>query len=76
MFYFDNKEHKLPHIHVQYQEFNAVISIESGKLLAGNFLPNKIKLVDAWVEIHKDELIADWSLAIEGSLVFKIEGLK
>jgi Domain of unknown function (DUF4160) len=76
MFYYDNKEHNLPHIHIEYADFKAVVSIPSGNLLAGNFPPDKLKLVVAWIEIHKDELIADWKLAIEGNAVFKIEGLK
>jgi hypothetical protein len=76
MFYYDNKEHNLPHIHIEYADFKAVVLIPSGNLLAGNFPPDKIKLVVAWIEIHKDELIADWKLAIEGNAVFKIEGLK
>jgi len=36
----------------------------------------KQKLVDAWIEIHKDELMADWELAINGESVFKIDPLK
>ena len=76
MFFMDNKEHKLPHIHIEYAEYNAVITIEDGRLLAGNFQPNKLKLVQAWIEIHKDELMADWKLAVEGQPVFKIEALK
>lgn len=76
MFYYDNKEHHLPHIHIEYQDFKAVIAIESSDILAGSFPPNKLKLVLAWIEIHKDELLADWKLAIEGSAIFKIEGLK
>jgi hypothetical protein len=35
-----------------------------------------MKLVQAWIEIHKDELMADWKLAVEGQSVFKIEALK
>ncbi len=76
MFYFDNKEHYLPHIHAEYAEYKAVIEIVSGKLLAGDFPNDKIKLVAAWIEIHKDELMADWKLAIEGQNVFKIDALK
>ena len=76
MFYLDNKEHKLPHIHVEYQDFNASVSIPEGKVIAGNFPNDKLKLVSAWIEIHKDELLADWKLAIEGQAIFKIEGLK
>ncbi len=36
----------------------------------------KHKLVDAWIEIHRDELMADWELAISGEPVFKIDPLK
>jgi len=35
-----------------------------------------LKLVAAWIEIHKDKLMADWKLAVEGQQVFKIEALK
>jgi hypothetical protein len=37
--------------------------------------PNKLKLVVAWVEIHKDDLFADWELAVNGKQHFKIRGL-
>jgi len=35
-----------------------------------------MKLVLAWIEIHNDELIADWQLAISGETIFKIDPLK
>ncbi len=76
MFYYDNKEHKLPHIHIEYAEYNAVVSIPEANLLAGDFPKDKLKLVVAWVEIHKESLLADWKLAVEGNTVFKIEALK
>ena len=76
MFFMDNKEHHLPHIHIEYGDNEAVIGIEEGKLLAGEFPGNKLKLVQAWVEIHKEELMADWKLAISGQPVFKIDALK
>ncbi|MCY7310419.1 MAG: DUF4160 domain-containing protein [Chitinophagaceae bacterium] len=76
MFYYDNKEHKLPHIHIEYAEYNAFVSIPETNLLAGDFPKDKMKLVIAWVEIHKEALLADWKLAVEGNTVFKIEALK
>ncbi|TAF77659.1 MAG: DUF4160 domain-containing protein [Bacteroidetes bacterium] len=76
MFYYDNKEHSLPHIHIEYQDFKATLSIETSEILSGHFPPSKLKLVLAWIEIHRDELFADWKLAIEGSVVFIIDGLK
>jgi len=41
-----------------------------------NYLKQNKKFVDAWIEIHKDELMADWQLAINGESVFKIDPLK
>ena len=67
---------RCPHIHIEYAEYKAVIEIPIGRLLAGDFPKDKLKLVEAWVEIHKDELMADWKLAVEGQQIFKIEGLK
>jgi hypothetical protein len=32
--------------------------------------------VEAWIEIHRDELFADWQLAVAGETVFKIKGLE
>jgi len=76
MYYLDNKQHNLPHIHVRYQDEEAVISIIDGQLLEGTLKANKMKLVLAWIEIHNDELIADWQLAISGETIFKIDPLK
>ncbi len=76
MYYFDNKQHKTPHIHVKYQDEEAVFSIPDGKILNGTMKTNKRKLVEAWILIHEDELMADWELAISGEEIFKIDPLK
>lgn len=76
MYYLDNKKHHLPHIHIKYQGKEAVLSIPDGELLEGELKANKMKLVLAWIEIHKEELMADWDLAINGENVFKIDPLK
>jgi hypothetical protein len=76
MYALDNKQHHLAHIHVEYEEAEAVFQIPDGELLEG-VLPNKqYKLVQAWMVIHADELMADWKLAISGSTPYKIEPLK
>ena len=76
MYYFDNRRHKKPHIHVRYQEDEVVIEIPTGEILEGSIPRNKMKLVEAWIEIHKDELMADWNLAAGGENIFKIDPLK
>lgn len=76
MYFFDNKQHQMPHIHVKYQEQEAVFSIPEGDIIEGKLRKNKIKLVQAWIEIHKEELMANWELAVNGQDIFKIDPLK
>lgn len=75
MFFRDVEKHHLPHIHADYQGEVAVYSIIDGELLSGSLPKNKHKLVVAWIEIHKDDLYADWQLAVNGKIPFKIKGL-
>ncbi len=76
MYFFDTRRHHRSHIHVKYQDQEAVIAIPGGEVLEGELKPNKLKLVQAWIEIHQDELMADWELASQGQQIFKIDPLK
>lgn len=59
MYFMDNKQHKLPHIHVKYQEHEVIVDIPDGNVLEGNIPKSKMKLLQAWIEIHQEELMAD-----------------
>ena len=76
LYFLDNKQHKTPHIHVKYQEDEAAVSIADGTVLEGRLPPAKMRLLLAWIEIHKDELMADWELAASGQQPYKIEPLR
>ena len=76
MYFFDNKKHNKPHIHAEYAEHKAVFSIENGELLDGKLPNKKMRMVQAWIAIHEEDLMADWKLATEGKEVFKIEPLR
>ena len=76
MYYLDTKQHNLPHIHVKYGENEGVYQIPEGILLEGNLPTNKEKLLLAWIEIHKEDLMANWRLAVTGVKVFRIDPLK
>ncbi len=76
MYYMDNKQHKLPHIHVKYQEDEVVVGLPNGEVLEGNIPNTKMKLLQAWIELHKDELLADWELAVSGQQPYKIDPLR
>ena len=51
-------------------------SIEDGRVLAGSLPKQKMKLVEAWLEIHKEDLLANWKLAVAGEPVFRIDPLR
>ncbi|MDR1831724.1 MAG: DUF4160 domain-containing protein [Fusobacteriaceae bacterium] len=68
-------KHNLPHFHAQYQDFEAAVSFD-GEVLEGALPPNKLKLVLAWTEIHKEDLKANWILLEKGIQTFRIEPLR
>lgn len=76
MYFRDNRRHNLPHIHVRYQGEEAVISIGDGEIFDGTLPPKQLKMVQAWIEIHKDELLVDWELAVNGDEPFRIAPLQ
>lgn len=76
IFVYDDKRHHRPHIHVKYAEFVAGIAIDDGSILYGDLPRAKMKLLQAWIEIHNQELQDDWQLAVKGRKPFKIKPLK
>ncbi len=74
--YFAPGEHNPPHFHAYYQEYKASIDINKMEFIESTLPSKQSKLVLAWAEIHRDELIADWELAMNGEKPFPIEPLK
>ena len=76
IYFKDTQKHYLKHIHVQYNEYDAVYSIEEIKLLEGKMPSKQHNLIIAWMEIHKEELKALWEVSQNDGDIFKIEPLK
>ena len=76
MYFFDGKQHHVPHVHAGYAGREAVLSIIDDEVLAGDLPSGKVRLVQAWIEIHREELQADWELAVNGEETFRVEPLK
>ncbi len=76
LYFGDTRRHKKPHFHAKYQGHEAVFSIPEGRRIEGRLPPAKERLVLAWAEIHRDELLADWELAVTGGAPFRIAPLK
>lgn len=61
---------------MKYQNDEVIVSIPEGEVLEGSIPASKMKLLQAWIELHKDELVADWELAVSGQQPYKIEPLR
>ena len=70
--YYD--DHNPPHFHAFYGEYEGVFDFD-GILMEGNMPNSKIKLIQAWALIHKDELIANWQLAQNSEILYNINPL-
>ena len=76
LYFFDDERHGLPHVHAKYQGHRAVFSIADADVLAGSIPMRQMRLVQAWIEIHREELLAAWKLAVNGLPPFAIEPLR
>lgn len=68
-------KHNTPHIHAEYSGEEIVIALD-GTILEGEIPKNKLKLVEAWMLIHEEDLKANWKLLSEGQQFFRIDPLK
>jgi hypothetical protein len=75
MYFNDNIQHHKPHVHAYFNEYEASIAID-GELLAGSIPAKELKLVQAWLAIHEDELYNTWNKAVQGKPFGKIKPLK
>ena len=58
--YFD--DHNPPHFHAEYARQKAVINILDATVMKSALPKRQLKLVLAWAELHKDELMQNWEL--------------
>lgn len=75
MIFNDNAKHHKPHIHIYFNEYEASIGID-GELLAGSVPVKQLRLVQAWLAIHEDELYNAWNKAVKGEPFGKIDPLR
>ena len=61
-------KHKMPHIHAEYSGEEIVVALD-GTVLEG-------EIPRSWMEIHHDDLEANWRLLSNGEQFFRIDPLK
>lgn len=58
------REHNPPHFHAEYQDYEAVININTGEV-TGKMSRRALRLIYDWLDQHKDELLENWKLGME-----------
>ncbi|MFP4528559.1 MAG: DUF4160 domain-containing protein [Candidatus Kapaibacterium sp.] len=74
--YFAPGEHNPPHFHAYYQNTRATVDINTCEIIESDMSGKHNKLITAWSELRKDELLANWQLVMNGENPFNIEPLK
>jgi hypothetical protein len=69
-------DHITLYFHAYYQDEVGVFSIDPVELMAGSLSTRQLRLVEAWAELHQDELRADWQRLQAGQMPAPIEPLK
>jgi len=60
------KDHDPPHFHVRYGEHRASVVIASLELRRGSLPPRVLGLVIEWAELHRPELMENWTTLAAG----------
>lgn len=68
--------HHRPHFHAYYQGEVAVCAIDVIELITGPLPRRQQRLVEAWAELHRDELLADWERLQAGQAPLPIAPLQ
>jgi hypothetical protein len=68
--------HNEPHFHAYYQGDPAVFTISPVGMFAGYIPRKQQRFVEAWAELHQEELLAAWDFLLHGRRVNPIKPLE
>lgn len=69
-------QHRVAHFHAYYQDDVGIFSLNPIELIAGSLPRRQQRLVEAWAELHQNDLVADWEMLQQGRSPRPIEPLK
>lgn len=67
--------HHVAHFHAYWQDQVAVIRIDPVDVIAGSLPTRQRRLVEAWAELHQQELLDDWTRLQQGRAPVPIDPL-
>ena len=76
MFVEPGAPHHRPHFHAYYQDTTGIVAVDIIEVITGNLPRPQARLVEAWAEIHREELLREWDVLQAGQRSFKIEPLR
>lgn len=53
--------HHLPHLHAYYEACGVVYGIQPIKRMGGALPLRQLRLVEAWAELHQEQLLDNWN---------------
>ena len=56
-------DHEPPHVHVQYGEFEAIVEISTGRVLAGRLPPRVKRALIEWLRARRSAVTKAWQFA-------------
>lgn len=68
-------DHNPPHFHAWYGDYKVTVGIKDS-LVKGEMPGRALRLILEWLDLHREELMNNWTLAQKGSALEKIEPLK
>ena len=72
--YWDEGAHATPHFHAHHAGTRASIDL-AGQIIAGEIDPAALRLIQQWIEVHQDELLANWERARRAEPILPVEPL-
>ncbi len=68
-------DHSPAHFHARYGDYKISVEIETG-IIEGKFPKRALNAVMEWYELHKEELLENWNLAVIHNELKKIAPLE
>jgi hypothetical protein len=68
------RDHGPPHVHVYYQGFEGLVSIETGEVIGGLLPPSAARIVRQWVLLRNAQLTDNWQRARRRAPLERVPG--
>lgn len=65
-----------PHFYVEFDDQEAALSIPEGKVISGSVPPKQLMILEGWLSLHEDEMMANWTLLQRNEQLYPVNPLR